>query len=69
MPTDQSTEEFLNSLEDDPAEKSSDHQTQDSRRHGMTQSQRFILAILFFFLVLTVGIFVLLITNRIALPI
>jgi hypothetical protein len=69
MCPEQSTEEFLNSLETEPAKRNTDDPLGRKQREKMTASQRFILSLLFFFFVLTVGSFVLLIANRIILPI
>ena len=63
---DDDTESFLNEIQETPAlNPTADDETGFL---GMTAGQRFIIAILFFFMVLIIGTFFLLITGSIAIP-
>lgn len=60
------TESFLNEIQETPALI----QTEDDETGflGMTPLQRFVISVMFFFMVLIIGAFCLLITGSIAIP-
>lgn len=63
---DDDTESFLNEIQETPALT----QTEDDEVGflGMTPMQRFIISVMFFFMVVIIGAFCLLITGSIAIP-
>lgn len=63
---DDDTESFLNEIQDTPTLNPAEDD--EVGFLGMTPLQRFVIAVMFFFMVLIIGVFGLLITGSIAIP-